>query len=140
MDRAEERLRQLDPAKSKIRESILTSVKNVTRNKRTMGMEELLNNINYPDQNLCHRCRTGFNIIGGTDETGVFDTKPLDQQTIGADPRRLPKLAKEHRAILRETIEDQQVDNLLKDLYEITTAESPAKLREVGRQAPSLKK
>ena len=103
-------------------------------------MEELLDNIDYPDRNLCHRCRTGFNIVGGTDETGVFTTKPLDQRTEGADPIWLPKLAKEHRAALGKAIADQGINDILKDLYGTTTAEGSGEVARGGPRALLPKK
>ena len=113
---------QLQEKESKARAQYHEAVQKITKSKNTYCMEELLHNIGYGDTTLAHRCRTGFGITGETDLTTVFPLKSEKELIQGADPLEwLPRLALESRTLLKRKLNEQEVDDVLKDIYDTTT-------------------
>ena len=124
LDTIKEKVKQLHAKEAEFREMAHEAIQPIILKKNTLCMGQLLNSIGYPDKLLTHRMRTGFGITGETDTTNIFCKKPEEELIQGADPMTwLPRLALESRKLLKKSLHQQEVDDILKDLHRTTMHE-----------------
>ena len=111
---------QLRSKESSVRAEVDHESERVSQSKATVLMEEMLQNIWYPDAKVASELREGFQMVGEMRSSGVFQTKPPEEVNQGADPQWLERMAEELRAELIYINKNNKGDDLDKAVYNIT--------------------
>ncbi len=84
-------------------------------------MTQLLEEIEYPDDDVAFRCDTGFPLVEKMKEVPVFERRPAEEVIRGADTVWLGRFARNAGKTLTQKARETPVDDVLRAVYETTT-------------------
>ena len=95
-------------------------VAHVVAQKNILVFKKMLQSMGYPDTRVAELLVEGFPLVGTLDRTGVFEDRPSDKVTQGADVRWLYQSAKVIREDLREQVMKEEVTDISREVYKKT--------------------
>ena len=113
--------------------SVFPSVEKVVKGKQLRLFKRMLAHLRYQDMKVADLMVSGFPVVGLLDEVLLFEKKPAEEATIGADPAWLTHMAKTLRALLVDQVKNAVVDDTHRRLYDKTNGAQNSE-SEVARQ------
>ncbi len=98
--------------------SVFPSAEKVVKGKQLRLFKRMLAHLRYQDMKVADLMVSGFPVVGLLDEVLLFEKKPAEEATIGADPAWLTHMAKTLRASLIDQVKNAVVDDTHRRLYD----------------------
>ena len=132
-----ERATLLAKAERAHQEKMPPSVKEILSSKRTSLLEEMADEIQWPDKSLFTEMRQGFRLVGCLNPSGVFREGGYIASLSESD---LMDKSQDIRARLLDRVLSEPTDDTSQELYTATLEEATSKLLNSGWRDPSARK
>ena len=123
------RAKELAPLGEKLQQSMPTHVRKILLCKRTLLLQEMANEINWPDQGFFDELRQGFRLVGCLQPSGVF--RP------GVTAAALMAQSQSLRNLILDGISSGKAGARDVDLFEMTLKEAKEKSWLQGPRSPA---
>ena len=127
---------KLSSEEEDIKRELKKYVRKANHKKKILLTTELLERMHYPDTGVAFRCYTGFPLVGEMSKVPVFEQRPEEQVLVGADEVWLGRIAREARKTLVAKVAATPADDILRQLWKITTDEKEGEVAMGWAEGP----